>query len=225
MDQAPILLLFNCSKEAVAIELANALQKVAMIYPACGQSIKSRLVTTWTEWPETSDIAMPKNDQFGMHSALSIGYAPAFKKRELYAAYNRAPLAEVAMLGEILRAVAVLWQPQNILTHFSEFDSAVEAMECHGHFPMSATLTFDMLSQGQIASRGLAWFIGQELVFSSLYLKEPEAIKRIEWFLNNVVSLGPVEAKTSYSGLLPNERLMLTLSDDRSIIYLNALLV
>jgi hypothetical protein len=225
MNDMPVLLLFNEPKAVVEACLENAILRVAMIYPGSSHRIQSRLLTTWCDnLPDATQLSdvFSNVDISAVRCGLEIGYDPMFTKGRKVLPTEIAPLSEAAALGGALQASAVVWRPQNIVTQFKYFDDRVDSWTLGDTFPILATISFDVGDMGRINTRGLAWFAGQEIAFSSSHLSARESLRRIGRFADDILTNGPMTVDATFDGMQIDEKLDVRPSPDRTVLHVVA---
>jgi hypothetical protein len=223
MMDTPLLLLFTEPESVVQSRLDYALERNAMIYPGSSRRLQPRILVGWSDdLPGAADVfdVFANVDMAAMKCGLLAGYDPRYFKKYVPLIMNKAPFCELAVLGEEVGAAAVVWQPQSIVTQFKYFADTVGYMECGGPFPMMATMRFDAGDNGNIDTRGLAWFADQEIAFASSHLATPEAVKRVVRFVNYIARHGRIEACTTFDGMERGEKIDAQPSPDCAILHL-----
>ena len=153
-------------------------------------------------------------------TGLKIGYGYANREGHEYDLMGMTGFAEGLSFGSILGAVAVLWEPANVVVGFAHFQSAVIRFSVGDAFPVTCTVYFAACVENELITEGLSWFCGQEIEFDHTGLSQQEALNRLLQITNQLIVNGPVTKPELIQGKVAGKFISITPSEHGTILYL-----
>ncbi len=220
---APITLFFNRPIEATVAALDRFLETGGMVFrdgvaPAStapptllfeGMTFVLELRSSAIEAKDFSPVFLtePVN---ALQSSVSIKFGLNLFGGLRVPALALGLMRFAALLSDTLGAIAVGANDAQVLSDAGYFRDSVEAYRKGGAFPVLALIGFDQHQMDNIlATRGLEYFAGQELVFHGNELENSEMIRRMVRLVHDLCLHGPVDRKQRVADIEPDKVLIL----------------
>jgi hypothetical protein len=119
-------------------------------------------------------------------------------------------LSTASAIGTDMHASAAIWVPARLISGFAYFAETAQRFAKGGAFPALALVGFDTNPQGEISTKGMQIFAGQEVRVMANDLDHNANMQRMVRILHDLVQNGPISQPMKERGLAPDEWICLT---------------
>ena len=119
-------------------------------------------------------------------------------------------------IGESLSATAAAWMPARKLASFAWFANAVDQYMAEGRLPSPFHISISEICAGQVATKGLRYFPGQEIHLTVPPHYAPDEIgDRVAQIAADIVAHGRIDRPSRSQDMTRGETLIYTPSENR----------
>jgi len=128
---------------------------------------------------------------------------------------NRTLLQLARHIGQSIKADSIIWQPAQLHIGFDYFVGAIEHYIAGGPFPVLVQIAISATPEGEMQTRGLSYFAGQEIRMSApTNYAANEVVKRLVRIAHDIATNGRIEEESEQDGFIPGETLTIIPDED-----------
>lgn len=151
-------------------------------------------------------------------SGVAISLGSHIKEGHKNAAIISSLFRYIRLLIMNSKSIAVVWNVSNIISDSQYFVDVINHYEKGGAFPILSTIDFIFDDESILKSSGLSYFSNQEIHYDCRHLSEAESMKRVTRIAHDIAVNGAYSNSMEVDGLADNERMFITIGNDRSIV-------
>jgi hypothetical protein len=119
-------------------------------------------------------------------------------------------LTTASAVGSEMQAIAAIWVSAGVISGFEYFAETAQRYAKGGAFPALALVGFVTNPHGEITTKGMRLFAGQEVRMLANGLNQNDSMQRIVRILHDLVQNGPIAQPMKERGMVVDEWIRLT---------------